>query len=138
MELVNEVSRFDSTASADEAGEDERLRVLKKALETILLLLSPFAPHICEELWERLGHPNSIFEESWPSFEEKVIAEESILIVVQIDGRVRHRIHTAASSTEGEIKAAALSNERVQSLLRGEKVKRIVLVPNKLINIVLQ
>ncbi len=138
MELVNEVSRFDSTASADEVEEDERLRVLKKALETILLLLSPFAPHICEELWERLGHPNSIFEESWPSFEEKVIAEESILIVVQVDGRVRHRIHTAASSTEGEIKAAVLSNERVQSLLRGKKVKKIVLVPNKLVNIVLQ
>jgi len=138
MELVNEVSRFDSGAIADVAEEDEKLRVLKKALETILLLLSPFAPHICEELWERLGHPNSILEESWPSYDEKVIAEESVLVVVQIGGRVRHRIYVAASSTEGEMEAAVLSNERVKNLLRGKEVKRIVLVQNRLINIVLQ
>jgi len=138
MELVNEVSRFDSGAIADVAEEDEKLRVLKKALETILLLLSPFAPHICEELWERLGHPNSILEESWPSYDEKAIAEESVLVVVQIGGRVRHRIYVAASSTEGEMEAAVLSNERVKNLLRGKEVKRIVLVQNRLINIVLQ
>ena len=138
MELVNEVSRFDLGANANEAEEDEKLRVLKKALETILLLLSPFAPHICEELWKRLGHLHSIFCESWPSYDEKVIAEESVLVVVQIDGRVRHRIYVAASSTEGEIKAATLSNERVKSLLQGKELKRIVLVPNKLVNIVLQ
>jgi leucyl-tRNA synthetase len=136
MELVNEVSRFD--LGAEETEEAEKLAVLKKAMETILLLLSPFAPHICEELWARLGHTDSILQESWPCYDDKAIAEESALVVVQIDGRVRHRIRVAASSSEGEIKASVLADERVRSLLDGKEIKRIVLVPNKLVNIVLQ
>ena len=136
MELVNEVSRFD--LSGTEAERNERDRVLKKALETVLLLLSPFSPHICEELWRRMGHPRSVFEEPWPVYDERAIAEEVTLIVVQINGRVRHRLYLAASSTEEEIKGTVLSDDRVKSLLSGQEVKRIVLVPNKLVNIVLR
>ena len=136
MELVNEVSRFD--LSGTEAERNERDRVLKKALETVLLLLSPFSPHICEELWRRMGHPRSVFEEPWPVYDERAIAEEVALIVVQINGRVRHRLYLAASSTEEEIKGTVLSDDRVKSLLSGQEVKRIVLVPNKLVNIVLR
>jgi len=136
MELVNEVSQFD--LSGTEAERNERDRVLKKALETVLLLLSPFSPHICEELWRRMGHPRSVFEEPWPVYDERAIAEEVALIVVQINGRVRHRLYLAASSTEEEIKGTVLSDDRVKSLLSGQEVKRIVLVPNKLVNIVLR
>ena len=136
MELVNEVSRFD--LSGTEAERNERDRVLKKALETVLLLLSPFSPHICEELWRRMGHPRSVFEEPWPVYDERAIAEEVTLIVVQINGRVRHRLCLAASSTEEEIKGTVLSDDRVKSLLSGQEVKRMVLVPNKLVNIVLR
>lgn len=136
MELVNEVSRFD--LSGTEAERNERDRVLKKALETVLLLLSPFSPHICEELWRRMDHPRSVFEEPWPVYDERAIAEEVTLIVVQINGRVRHRLYLAASSTEEEIKGTVLSDDRVKSLLSGQEVKRIVLVPNKLVNIVLR
>jgi len=136
MELVNEVSRFD--LSGTEAERNERDRVLKKALETVLLLLSPFSPHICEELWRRMGHPRSVFEEPWPVYDERAIAEEVTLIVVQINGRVRHRLYLAASSTEEEIKGTVLSDDRVKSLLSGQEVKRMVLVPNKLVNIVLR
>lgn len=136
MELVNEVSRFD--LSGTEAERNERDRVLKKALETVLLLLSPFSPHICEELWRRMGHPRSVFEEPWPVYDERAIAEEVALIVVQINGRVRHRLYLAASSTEEEIKGTVLSDDRVKSLLSGQEVKKIVLVPNKLVNIVLR
>ena len=136
MELVNEVSRFD--LSGTEAERNERDRVLKKALETVLLLLSPFSPHICEELWRRMSHPRSVFEEPWPVYDERAIAEEVTLIVVQINGRVRHRLYLAASSTEEEIKGTVLSDDRVKSLLSGQEVKRMVLVPNKLVNIVLR
>jgi len=136
MELVNEVSQFD--LSGTEAERNERDRVLKKALETVLLLLSPFSPHICEELWRRMGHPRSVFEEPWPVYDERAIAEEVALIVVQINGRVRHRLYLAASSTEEEIKGTVLSDDRVKSLLSGQEVKKIVLVPNKLVNIVLR
>jgi leucyl-tRNA synthetase len=136
MELVNEVSRLE--LGLPEREPPEKKRALKKALETILVLLSPFAPHISEELWRRLGHRSSIFEEPWPTYDPRAIAEDSVLMVVQVDGRVRHRIYVAASSTEEEIKAAVLSNDRVKGLLAGKQVKRIVLVPNKLMNIVLR
>ncbi|MDH7499344.1 MAG: leucine--tRNA ligase [candidate division NC10 bacterium] len=135
MELVNQVSLEAGTIRNQ--GEEKK-RVLKKALETILLLLSPFAPHICEELWRKMGHQKSIFFEPWPTYEEEALAEETVLVVVQIDGRVRHRIYVAASSTEEEVKATVLSNERVKALLAGREIQRMVLVPNRLLNIVLR
>jgi len=135
MELVNEVSL--EAGGITSQGEEKR-RVLKKGLETILLLLSPFAPHISEELWRKMGHRSSIFEESWPTHDEEALAQETVLVVVQIDGRVRHRIYVAASSTEEEVKATVLSNERVKALLAGREIRRMVLVPNRLLNIVLR
>jgi leucyl-tRNA synthetase len=138
MELVNEVSRFELNGDDAETERTDKRRILKAALETILLLLAPFAPHISEELWRKMGHRESVFENPWPRHDEQAIAEESVLVVVQIDGRVRHRIHVPASSGEEEVKAAALSNDRITGLLRDRAVRRIVYVPQKLVNIVLQ
>jgi leucyl-tRNA synthetase len=136
MELVNEVSRLE--LDGDDEEKTDKRRILKAALETILLLLAPFAPHISEELWRRMGHPESIFENPWPRHDEQALAEESSLVVVQIDGRVRHRIHVPASSGEEEVKAAALSSKRIRGLLGDRAVRRVVYVPQKLVNIVLQ
>lgn len=136
MELVNEVSRFDS--GGDGKDRSERAWVTKKALDSVLLLLSPFAPHLCEELWMKMGHPRTLSEEAWPHWDQRAIAEEETLIVIQVDGRVRGHVRVSVSAGEEEIKAAALSNDRIKSILAGKGVKRLVLVPNKLVNIVLQ
>ncbi|MBI5166573.1 MAG: leucine--tRNA ligase [candidate division NC10 bacterium] len=133
MELVNEVSQF--SLDGDPASREEKVFVLDEALETILLLLSPFAPHLCEELWAELGHSESIFAKAWPCYSEEVIQEEKVLIVVQVDGKVRGRLVLPAASSEGEVQEAALSNERVKKFLQGREIAKVVMVPKRLVSI---
>lgn len=137
MELVNEMHRFDPMTGPEQEREEKKV-VLRKALETLLLLLSPFAPHIAEELWRKLGHSDSICDQPWPAYDAMAMAESSVLIVVQIDGRVRHRLYLDASSTEDEIRTAILSDNRIKHLLAGKQIKKMIVVPNRLVNIVLR
>jgi leucyl-tRNA synthetase len=102
----------------------------------VIILLSPVAPHICEELWEKLGEKESIIKVPWPSYREEITREDEILIVVQINGKLRSRVNVIASSREDEIKKAALNAPRVKELLRDNEIKRIIFVPGKLVNIV--
>ncbi len=134
MELVNVLGQFE--LRGDPAEEAERRYVARFAVETLLVLLAPFAPHVAEELWERLGHGSSIFEESWPVYDATVIEREEILVVVQVDGKLRSRIFLPAHAGEDELRTAALEDSRVQTWLQDKQVKRVVVVPKKLVNIV--
>lgn len=134
MELVNVLGQFE--LRADPTEEAERRYVARFAVETLLVLLAPFAPHLAEELWERLGHGSSIFEESWPVYDAAVIQREEILVVVQVDGKLRSRIFLPAHADDEELRTAALQDSRVQTWLQGRQVKRVVVVPKKLVNIV--
>ena len=98
--------------------------------------MSPFTPHICEELWEALGHAQSIFKETWLSFDAEAAKAEEILIVVQVNGKLRNRMTVAADASEEEIKQAALTDERTLAFLEGKTPRKVVVVPGKLINIV--
>lgn len=132
MELVNTIYQFDV------ANEEEPLflSVLREAIETVIILLSPVTPHICEELWEKLGGRESIIKVPLPSYSEEIIREDEILIVVQINGKLRSRISVSAFSSEDQIKKAALNAPRVEELLKNNEIKRIVYIPGKLLNIV--
>jgi len=132
MELVNAIYQFD----IENEKESLSLSVLREAIETVIILLSPVAPHICEELWKKLGKKESIIKVPWPSYREEITREDEILIVVQINGKLRSRINVIASSREDEIKKAALDVPRVKELLRDNEIKRIIFVPGKLVNIV--
>ncbi|MDE2058657.1 MAG: leucine--tRNA ligase [candidate division NC10 bacterium] len=134
MELTNEIGRFELGGSADEA--DERHFAYGYAVETLLLLLSPFAPHLCEELWERLGRSGSIFQTAWPVYDPAAITAEEIVIVVQIDGKVRSRLFMPADADDHVMREAALADERVEGWLEGRSVRKVVVVPKKLVNIV--
>ncbi len=134
MELVNVLGQFE--LRGDPAEEAERRYVARFAVETLLVLLAPFAPHLAEELWEHLGHGSSIFAESWPAYDAAVIEQEEILVVVQVDGKLRSRIFLPARAEEEELRTAALQDSRVQTWLQGRQVKRVVVVPKKLVNIV--
>jgi len=128
MEYVNylqEARSHDISASA-----------WKEAIETLLLLLAPTAPHLAEELWMRTGHAYSIHQHSWPAFDPAVIAEDTITLVVQIGGKVRDRLTVPADITEAEAKELALRSERVQRWIAGKTVTGVFYVPGKLINIV--
>jgi leucyl-tRNA synthetase len=115
--------------------EDKRL-LPKKEAEIFLRLLAPLAPHISEELWENLGYKKSIFLEKWPQYDEKLIEEETWQLIIQINGKVRDKIEVKKDISEEEVKKLALSQEKVQKWLAHKKPKKVIYIPNRLINLV--
>ena len=107
-----------------------------EAIDTLLKLMAPITPHIAEELWVRRGNPYSIHQQMWPAYDAAAAAEELIMLVVQINGKVRDRIEVAADISEAAAKAAALASEQVQKHLEGREPKKIVYVTGKLVSIV--
>jgi leucyl-tRNA synthetase len=113
------------------------LGVLREALESIVVLLSPIVPHICEELWEILGHSDSVARVPWPMYEPEAIKEEEVLMVIQVNGKLRGRMMVSVRASEDEVKKTVLANQRIQDLLKDQTVKKFVLVPKKLVNLVI-
>ena len=101
-----------------------------------LTILSPFAPHLAEELWREIGNKNSIFEEEWPKFDPKLMKEDKITLMVQVNGRIRAQIEASSDISEEEAKELAISDEKVKNWIVGKDIKKVIFVPNKLINIV--
>ncbi|MBI3087851.1 MAG: leucine--tRNA ligase [Candidatus Omnitrophica bacterium] len=108
----------------------------KPAIETFVLLLSPFAPHLAEELWNRLGHKDSLTYEPWPSHDAAVLQQANVLMVVQVNGKVRARLTLPAGVSEEQLKAAVLADEAVKRHLNGQPIKQFIVVPKRLVNIV--
>jgi leucyl-tRNA synthetase len=111
------------------------------AMRTFLILLNPFAPHLASELWETLNAKfknarGDISEQKWPAYDERLLVEDEVEIVVQINGKVRDRMKMSILASEEEMKAAALGNPRIQQLIGGKAVRKIIVVPKKLVNIV--
>ena len=106
------------------------------AMRTFLVLLNPFAPHITSELWEKLNSAGDITEQSWPAWDEKFLVEDEVEIVIQVNGKLRDRMMMAISASEDEMKEAALANPKIAELIAGKPVRKVVVVPKKLVNIV--
>ncbi len=111
------------------------------AMRTFLILLNPFAPHITSELWEKLNKQfgdvrTDITEQNWPNYDEQLLVEDEIDIVVQVNGKLRDRMRLSIHATEDEVKAAALSQVKIQQLIAGKTISKVIVVPQKLINIV--
>ena len=130
MELLNALSaasqqKLDSTAASE---------VQRHGLETVILLLAPFVPHVANELWEALGHDQHVDQVEWPTYSEDALEEEQLLIVVQVNGKMRGKITVAADATQARIETEALA--KVAGLLDSKKIQRVVHVPRRLVNIV--
>jgi leucyl-tRNA synthetase len=115
----------------------ESWKAIREATETILLLLSPFAPHIAEELWEGLGHGKPISSMSWPAHDPSIAAEERLTLVVQVNGKLRGRVSIGADEDDETIKKRALEDENVRRFLDGKEIVRVVVVPKRLVNVVI-
>jgi leucyl-tRNA synthetase len=102
-----------------------------------LILLSPFAPHITEEVWNKLGHGESIFKEKWQEYDSRFIKDEEIEMVIQVNGKVRDKIAVSADIVEEEAKNLAIKSEKIKKYMEGKEVKKIVFVEGKLVNIVI-
>ena len=135
MELVNAIYAFELPR---EGAEDREVaaRVLREAIESTIVLLAPFVPHITEELWETLGHTSSVFNEPWLQYDQEAAKAEEILIVVQVNGKVRSRITISADASDDIIKQQALADERIKAYIEGKPLRKVVVVPKKLVNIV--
>ena len=119
----------------NEMEKERELRVTD--YELLVTLLAPFAPHICEELWEKLGHKESIFNESWPEYDEELAKDEEIDLVVQVNGKLRDTIKVPAEIQEEEAKEKALSSEKIKKYIGKNKIKKIIFVSGRLINLVI-
>ena len=108
----------------------------KEVVKTFLRLLAPYAPHIAEELWARLGEATLIAHASWPICDPEALKREEVTIVVQVNGKLRARVQLAVDATNEEAEAAALADERVQNHITGKTVRKVIVVPNRLVNIV--
>jgi leucyl-tRNA synthetase len=134
MELVNTLYQFD----VNSVESPFKNHVLREAMETIVLLLYPVSPHITEELWQILGHTENISKEAWPSYDPEVAKEEEMVIVIQINGKLRGQITVPVNTLEQEIKTLAQNDERTKQWTEGKKIVKIIYVPRKLINMVVQ
>jgi leucyl-tRNA synthetase len=132
MELVNQMYGLLESRS----GDKRFWPVMREAVEAVVVLISPIVPHITEELWQRLGHKESILKHSWPTWSEEALQAEEVLIVIQVNGKVRSRVTVPADATREQVEKAALQDPKVQEFISGKALKKIVLVPNKLLNIV--
>ena len=133
MEFYNLIKKEKETLSQSLRGKNQ----LRESLESLVLLLSPFAPHLCEELWERMGHKTFLLHSPWPSFDPDLATEEKVTIVVQVSGKLRDKFEAERDSAEDRIKEMALGLDRIKSLVGEKKVKKIIYIENKLVNIVL-
>lgn len=135
MEYLNYLYEADN--DIDWVDEENR-KAIRDCFEKLLLIVSPFVPHIADELWERLGNKGFTLNERWPIYDEAFAKEEVITLVIQINGKVRAKVDIPAGISEEEQKEVALSNERIRSLIDGKDIVKIIVVPNKLVNIVVR
>jgi len=115
-------------------NQDARPRA---CMDAFVLLLAPLAPHLAEELWKALGHDGSLAYEPWPAFDERYTREDTVELPIQINGRLRSRLVASVSSTREELESAALADPRVRKHIEGGTVRKVIVVPRKLINIVI-
>src|SRR6185436_7694870 len=112
--------------------------VLAESIEALVLMLSPFAPHMAEELWELLGHADGVVAAGWPAFDPAVAAEEAIVVPVQVNGKVRGRVSVPAGADDATLEAAALAEASVRAHLDGKTIVKVVVAKGRLVSIVVR
>ena len=131
MELINEMYKYKELDNRNEA-------VIKEGIETIVTILSPFAPHIGEELWTIIGKSGSIFDISWPKYDDSALVKDEVEIVVQINGKVRGKLSVATNISREDMEKLAIEDEKIKSLVEGKNIVKVIAVPKKLVNIVVK
>ncbi len=129
MELLN-------TLQSTELASPQYAAVMKEALDSMVLLLAPFVPHISEELWQRLGHRQHLSSTAWPEYDRTAVLDEEMLIIVQVNGKLRSKITVPAGTDQETMKSAALADDKVKPFLEGVQLRKVICVPGKLVNIV--
>ena len=138
MELLNELTTFKQNVLDINAKSSESDKIFKESMESIILMISPFSPHVSEELWKEMGEEGYIFNASWPKFIEKLTISNEVTIAVQVNGKLRGTLVTKLDSTEDEVFEKALQISNVSQFIEGKEIVKKILVKNKLLNIVVK
>ncbi|HXG28477.1 MAG TPA: leucine--tRNA ligase [Nevskiales bacterium] len=133
MELVNALYKFEGSP---DSGSPQGRVVMQEALEAVVLMLSPIVPHVCHRLWHALGHDDAVLDRPWPAADPGAMARERVRLVVQVNGKLRGQVEVAADAGQAELQAAALADENVQRFVAGKPLRKCIVVPGKLINLV--
>ena len=131
MELVNELYRYKQHAEINEP-------LFCAAVTRLVVILSPFTPHICEEMWSALGHTESLTEVGWPAYDESALEQDTIEIIVQINGKLKEKMQIASGLDRAALEEQVRANEKVQALIEGKNVVKTIAVPDKLVNFVVR
>jgi len=131
MELINALYKYD-------ALESRNMKLMEDAVKDAILLMSPFAPHFAEEMWEVLGYEHSIFNQPWPVYDEKALVRDEIEMAVQINGQVKYKINVPRDADDKQIEEAALTDERAAGYIGGKSIVKVIVVKGRLINIVVR
>jgi leucyl-tRNA synthetase len=129
MELLNAINKFEDASEAGRAVERE-------ALEAVVVMLSPMTPHICHSLWKQLGHATALIDQAWPELDETALELDMIELVVQVNGKLRGRVSVPADADKAAIESLAVADENVQRFVEGKDIRKVIVVPGRLVNIV--
>jgi leucyl-tRNA synthetase len=131
MEFTNYLSKVQTDRTADDFS-------WREAIDSLLLMLAPVTPHLAEELWTRIGHPYSIHQQMFPTWNKDLAAEEQVTLIIQINGKLRDKVDVSVSITEEEARSLALSQPKIKTFLDGKDLQKVIYVPRKLVNIVVK
>ncbi|WHE06863.1 leucine--tRNA ligase [Thermoanaerobacterium thermosaccharolyticum] len=132
MELVNALYKYDGEV------ENKNMKLYEETIADLIRVLAPFAPHFSEEMWERMGYSYSVFNQKWPEYDEKALVKDTVEIAIQVNGKVRGRLEISSDATEKEIQDSALSCDNIRQFIDGKEIKKVIVVKNRLVNIVVK
>ena len=138
MELLNDMTTYKQEVIDKNDVSTESKKIWKEVLDKVILLIAPFAPHIADELWEIIGNTTFTFEEEWPTFEEELTKEHKMNLVVQINGKIRETIPAKIGLPKEEYEKLAFDSEKIKKAVEGKEIVKVIVVPNKLVNIVVK
>ena len=131
MEFVNELYRYKELPDVNEG-------LINACIEKLVLILSPFTPHVCEEMWEYLGHTGSLYNVGWPAYDESALVKDSVEIVIQINGKVKEKMSVASGLGRDELQKTVMESEAAVRAVDGRNIVKVIAVPDKLVNIVVK
>jgi leucyl-tRNA synthetase len=138
MELLNDMTTYKQTVIDGNKPSSESKKIWKEVLEKTILLVSPFAPHIADELWIEIGNIESTFIQDWPKYIEELTKEDKVNLVLQVNGKLRDTVAIKIGISKEECEKIAFESEKIKRFLENKEIVKVIVVPNKLVNIVVK
>ncbi|MGL6024304.1 MAG: leucine--tRNA ligase, partial [Cetobacterium sp.] len=138
MELLNEMQDFRAQVLGTEKETTESKKIFREAMLNVVVMLSPFTPHFCDELWEEMGNMGMLFSEAWPTYKEELTIADEVSIAVQVNGKLRGTLEVERTTSKEEVEAKALEIENVKKFIESQTVVKVIVVPGKIVNIVIK